>query len=149
MASRSIKLACLAASIGLAAAVGGSASTAWAAGNNGSADGIFIDFGGSFPGPVPANCPAELASDDLGLFFISGNTNATDGNGTVEGYAAYVALPTDGPPIVLALGHATKWGNDKAFSVTFDGASNTGQTIAFHMEGNPLSLQHVDTMQCS
>lgn len=149
MTFRSTTLASLAAGVGLAGAVLGAAPTAWAAGNSGSATGIFIDFGGTFPGTVPASCPPELSTDDLGLFFVSGNTNSSDGNGTVEGDAYYVALPTDAPPIVLAFGRATKWGNDKAFSVVFDGVSSSGQTIAFHMEGDPLSLQHVDTVQCS
>lgn len=148
MTSRPIRVACLAASLGLLGGVTASGPAAWAAGNSGSASGIFIDFGGSFPGIVPANCPPAIATDDLGLFFVSGNTNSTDGNGTVEGDAYYVALTGDGP-LLLALGHATKWGNDKAFTVTFDGISDAGQTIDFHMTGNPRSLQQVGNMTCS
>jgi hypothetical protein len=147
--TRSIRLACLAAGLGVVGSLGVSAPAAWAAGNSGSATGTFIDFGGSFPGIVPANCPAILHTDaDLGLFFISGTTNQQGAAQTVEGDAYYVAL-TAGGPVIVALGHAAKWGNDKAFSVTFQGSSETGQTIDFHMVGNPLSLQLVDNMQCS
>jgi hypothetical protein len=65
--SRSVKIASLAATIGMAGAVLVSAPAAWAGGNTGSATGTFIDFMGSFPGTVPADCPAVLGTDDLGL----------------------------------------------------------------------------------
>jgi hypothetical protein len=149
-------LACLAASLGVVGGLGVSAPTAWAAGNSGSATYTFIDFMGSFPGTVPANCPAILqTNDDLGLYFISGNENEPDGNKTIEGDAYYVALdPTEGP-VPVALGHATKWGDNKGFTVTFQGSTtfpgsaDPGQTIYFHMTGNPRSLQQVANMTCS
>ncbi|HEY2428287.1 MAG TPA: hypothetical protein VGI06_05120 [Acidimicrobiales bacterium] len=126
-----------------------STPAAWAAGNSGSATGTFIDFGGSFPGIVPDNCPAILhTTDDLGLFFISGNTNQPGGN-TVEGYAAYVALDPVLGPVVVAIGHAATWGDQKGFTATFVGATESGQTLDFHMVGNTRSLQQLDTMRCS
>ncbi len=145
MTSRSIKLACLAASIGIVGASVVSAPAAWAGGNSGSATGIFIDFGGSFPGTVPANCPAVLSTDDLGLYFISGNANHSFG--TEEGDAYYVDV-TEGY-VPLYLGHATLWGNAKAFTATFHGSNDAGQTIDFHMTGGPRSLQQVANMACS
>ena len=144
MISRSIKMACLAASIGMAGAAVVSAPAAWAGGNSGSATGTFIDFGGSFPGTVPANCPAVLGTDDLGLVFISGNTNKSFG--TIEGDAYYVDVTERIP---LYLGHATVRGNDKGFTATFHGSNDSGQTIDFHMTGNPRSLQQLDNMACS
>ena len=149
MKPRSIRLACIAASLGVVATLGISVPSAWASGNNGSADNTFIDFNGSFPGTVPGNCPAILqTTDDLGLFFISGNTNQPNGN-TVEGYAAYIALDPVLGPVVVALGHAATWGNDKGFTATFVGTTPTGQTLDFHMVGNQRSLQQLDTMECS
>jgi len=149
--TRSTTLACLATSLGVVGSLGVSAPTAWAAGNSGSAAGTFIDFAGTFPGTVPEACPPILrTADDLGLLFISGNTNSVDGNRTVEGDSYYAAHTSDGW-VPVALGHATKWGNDKAFTVTFQGSNlnDAGQTIDFHMTGNPRSLQQVDNMQCS
>jgi hypothetical protein len=138
-------MAGFAASIGMAGAVVVSAPAAWAAGNGGSATGTFIDFNGSFPGTVPANCPAVLGTDDLGLYFISGNANISFG--TIEGDAYYVDV-TEGD-VPLYLGQATLWGNDKAFTATFHGSNDAGQTIDFHMTGNPRSLQQVANMACS
>jgi hypothetical protein len=121
--------------------------TAWAESNSGSAAGTFIDFMGSFPGIVPANCPAVLGTDDLGLYFISGNANRA--GRTIEGDAYYVDLnPTEGP-VPLFLGHATLSGNGKGFTATFHGSNEAGQTIEFHMTGNPRSLQQLDNMTCS
>jgi hypothetical protein len=145
MISRSIKMACVAASIGILGPVTLSAPAAWAGGNSGSAAGTFIDFNGSFPGAVPANCPAVLGTDDLGLFFISGNVNKSFG--TVEGDAYYVDVTEDFVPMYL--GHATLWGDNKGFTATFHGSNDAGQTIDFHMTGNPRSLQQVDNMACS
>jgi hypothetical protein len=129
----------------MAGAVLVSAPNAWAAGNSGSATGTFIDFMGSFPGTVPANCPAVLNTDDLGLYFISGNANKS---GTVEGDAYYVDVTTKQP---LYVGHATLWGDNKGFTATFHGSSldDAAQTIDFHMVGNPRSLQQLDNMACS
>jgi len=143
---RSIKIASLAAAIGMAGAVFVSVPAAWAAGNSGSATGTFIDFMGSFPGTVPANCPAALNTDDLGLYFIAGNANKS--GGTVEGDAYYVDVTTKQP---LYVGHATLWGDNKGFTATFHGSSlnDPGQTIDFHMVGNPRSLQQLDHMACS
>ena len=145
MISRSIKMACLAASIGMGGAVFVSAPAAWAGGNSGSATGTFIDFGGSFPGTVPANCPPQLGTDDLGLYFISGNANKS--GGTIEGDAYYVDVTQGYVP--LYLGHATLWGDNKGFTATFHGSNDSGQTIDFHMTGNPRSLQQLDNMACS
>ena len=144
--SRSVKIASLAAAIGMAGAVFVFAPAAWAAGNSGSAAGTFIDFMGSFPGTVPASCPAVLNTDDLGLYFISGNANKS--GGTVEGDAYYVDVTTQQP---LYLGHATLWGDNKGFTATFHGAgvNDPAQTIDFHMVGNPRSLQQLDIMACS
>ena len=143
---RSIKIASLAAAIGMAGAVFVSVPAAWAAGNSGSATGTFIDFMGSFPGTVPANCPAALNTDDLGLYFIAGNANKS--GGTVEGDAYYVDVTTKQP---LYVGHATLWGDNKGFTATFHGAgvNDPAQTIDFHMVGNPRSLQQLDIMACS
>jgi len=143
--TRSIKWACLAGSLGVAGGLGVSAPMAWAAGNSGSGAGSFIDFRGSFPGTVPANCPPQLATDDLGLYFVSGNTNKS--GGTIEGEAYYVDV-TEGY-VPLALGHATVWGDSKGFTATFHGSSDAKQTIDFHMTGNPRSLQQVANMRCS
>ena len=149
MKPRSIRLACLATSLGVVSFLAISAPAAWAAGNSGSADNTFIDFMGSFPGTVPGNCPAILhTTDDLGLYFISGNTNRPGGN-TVEGYAAYVAFDPVLGPVVVALGHAATWGNQKGFTATFVGATESGQTLDFHMVGNQRSLQQLDNMACS
>jgi hypothetical protein len=144
--SRPAKIASLVATIGLAGAVLVSAPAASAAGNSGSATGTFIDFMGSFPGTVPANCPAVLGADDLGLYFLSGNANRP--GGTVEGDAYYVDVTTKQ---ALYVGHATIWGDNKGFTATFHGSSldNPGQTIYFHMVGNPRSLQQLDNMACS
>ena len=144
--TRSIRLACLAAGLGVIGSLGVSAPRAWATGNNGSATGTFIDFNGSFPGTVPANCPAALNTDDLGLYFIAGNANKS--GGTVEGDAYYVDVTTKQP---LYVGHATLWGDNKGFTATFHGAgvNDPAQTIDFHMVGNPRSLQQLDIMACS
>ena len=140
-------MACLAASIGMVGVAVAAAPAAWAGGNSGSATGTFIDFMGSFPGAVPANCPAVLRTDDLGLYFISGNANKT--GGTIEGSAYYVDIsPTNGY-VPLYLGHATLWGDNKGFTATFHGSNEAGQTIEFHMVGNPRSLQQLDNMTCS
>jgi hypothetical protein len=130
----------------MASAVFVSAPAAWAVGNSGSAAGTFIDFMGSFPGTVPANCPAVLSTDDLGLYFLSGNANKS--GATVEGDAYYVDVTTQQP---LYLGRATLWGDSKGFTATFHGSSlnDPGKTIHFHMVGNPRSLQQLDTMVCS
>lgn len=140
-----MKMACLAASMGMVSALAVCAPPAWAAGNSGSAAGTFIDFGGSFPGAVPANCPAMLGTDDLGLYFVSGNTN--ESAATIEGDAYYVDVTEGYAP--LYLGFATVWGNDKAFTATFHGTNPAGQTIDFHMTGNPRSLQQLDNMACA
>jgi hypothetical protein len=129
----------------MAGAVMVSAPAASAAGNAGSGTGTFIDFMGSFPGTVPANCPAVLATDDLGLYFVSGNTNKTFA--TVEGDAYYVDITQNDTP--LYLGHATVWGDNKGFTATFHGSNPAGQTIDWHMTGNPRSLQQLDNMRCS
>ena len=143
--TRSIRLACLAAGLGVIGSLGVSAPRAWATGNNGSATGTFIDFNGSFPGTVLANCPAVLGTDDLGLYFISGNVNQSFG--TIEGDAYYVDV-TEGY-VPLYLGHATLWGDNKGFTATFHGSNDVGRTIDFHMTGNPRSLQQVANMRCS
>ena len=131
--------------IGMAGALVVSAPAAWAGGNSGSASGTFIDFSGSFPGTVPANCPPVLGTDDLGLYFISGNANKS--GGTIEGDAYYVDVTQGYVP--LYLGHATLWGDNKGFTATFHGSNDSGQTIDFHMTGNPRSLQQVANMACS
>jgi hypothetical protein len=128
----------------MAGAVFVSAPAAWAGGNSGSGTGTFIDFGGSFPGTVPANCPAVLGTDDLGLYFISGNTNKSFG--TIEGDAYYVDVTEGNVP--LYLGRATTHGNNKGFTATFHGSNDAGQTIDLHMTGNPGSLQQVANTAC-
>jgi hypothetical protein len=141
--SRSIKMACLAASIGMAGAVVVSVPAAWAGGNSGSATGVSFSFGGTFPGTVPPNCSPQSGTDIFGYSFVSGNANKS--GGTIEGNAILWDFTTN--ESTGYLGHATFWGNQKGFTTTYHG-SNGAQTIDFHITVNVHGIQ-VANLTCS
>jgi hypothetical protein len=146
MIPRSVKLACLAASIGMAGGVVASAPAAWAGGNSGSAEGIVIPFAGPFPGTVPPTCSPAASTDTYELIFMSGNVNKL--GGTIEGIAQLVDISTPEPTNTGFVGHATIWFGSKGnVTVTYHG-SNGAQTTDFHLTIDPHGL-NVATLSCS
>jgi hypothetical protein len=123
---------------------GASAPSASAAGNNGSATGLFVDFGESFPGQVPPNCPSTFATDIFGLKYLSGNTNPT--GATIEGTAQLV---DETQHVVLYTGHSTLWGNNNNFTTSYHGTNPSGGTVDFHLVVNRPHGPQVANISCS
>ena len=130
-----------AAGIITAAAVGWSASSAFAAAQTGSAAGVPFDLGSSSTG-LPANCP--FPNGDANFVFLSGsmvqhdttNANGDWGGMTIEGVAQFYEGTTP-----LYQGHLTIWegGGNNAKAQT-----EGGLTLAFESGGGGALRIHVD-----
>lgn len=134
----------------VAAAVGLSATPAFAAAQTGSAAGFPFDLGPS-PVGLPASCP--FANGDANFVFLSGSTvqhdtankNGDWGGATAEGTAQFYE---DSTP--LYQGHLTLWeggGNnaqaqtEQGFTLDFHGSGPAG-TLHIHVNGHGTTNAH-------
>ena len=132
----SIKLAFAAAA--LTVGVGLAAPAAFAdPGHAGSAAGFSMDLGPS-PVGVPTNCPFK--NGDAALTWTSGQLNPQ----TITGDAIFSLND-----INLYTGHATTWGNQTNFTLTFQGTGAGGSSLHIHIVGNKPHPEQQVNITCS